>query len=86
MTQDDRISSNPDILASAKALRRAARQALELGKRTGTPVYVLRNGQIVDLVHGKPWPHQICDRAAGTGAEQDRTQTPGLKSRPKPLL
>ncbi len=57
MTQDDRISSNPDILASAKALRRAARQALELGKRTGTPVYVLRNGQIVDLVNGKPWLH-----------------------------
>ncbi len=57
MTQDGRISSNPDILASAKALRRAARQALELGKRTGTPVYVLRNGQIVDLVNGKPWPH-----------------------------
>jgi hypothetical protein len=32
------------------ALRRAARKALELGERTGTPVWIMRNGQIVDLV------------------------------------
>jgi len=46
-------SKDPDILASAKALRRAARRALELGLQTGTPVYVLRRGRIVDLTKEK---------------------------------
>ena len=32
-----------------RALRRAARRALELGLQTGTPVYVWKNGKIVDL-------------------------------------
>jgi len=32
-----------------RALRRAARKALELGIKTGTPVYVIRNNEIVDL-------------------------------------
>ena len=31
-----------------KALRRAAKNAVELGRLTGTPAYVLRNGRIVD--------------------------------------
>jgi hypothetical protein len=42
-------SKDPDIIASEKALRRAARRALELGLQTGTPVYVIQKGQIVDL-------------------------------------
>ena len=46
-------SKDPDILASTKALRRAARRALELGLRTGTPVYVLQDGKIVDLTKQK---------------------------------
>lgn len=33
----------------SRALRRAARKALELGIKTGTPVYVIRNNKIVDL-------------------------------------
>ena len=45
---------DPDILASFEALRRAARRALELGLRTGTPVYVLDDGQIVDLTANHP--------------------------------
>ena len=32
-----------------RALRRAARRALELGIKTGTPVYVIKNNKIVDL-------------------------------------
>ena len=43
------ISKDPDIIASEKALRRAARRALQLGLRTGTPVYVIKKGKIVDL-------------------------------------
>jgi hypothetical protein len=32
-----------------RALRRAARNALELGIKTGTPVYVIRDNKIVDI-------------------------------------
>jgi len=42
-------SNDPDIIASAKALRRAARRALDIGLSTGTPVYVMKAGKIVDL-------------------------------------
>jgi hypothetical protein len=42
-------SKDPDIIASFAALRRAARRALQIGLDTGTPVYVLKNGRIVDL-------------------------------------
>lgn len=42
-------SKDPDILAAGAALRRAARRALEIGIKTGTPVYVLKRGRIVDL-------------------------------------
>ena len=40
---------DPDIIGAGKALRRAARRALELGLRTGTPVWVMKGGKIVDL-------------------------------------
>lgn len=52
-------SQDPDILASEAALRRAARSARALGRRTGTPVYVLKAGRIVDLTQpakGRPRP------------------------------
>lgn len=49
MNQRVTTSEDPDIIASAKALRRAARRALDLGLRTGTPVYVIKDGEIEDL-------------------------------------
>jgi hypothetical protein len=49
MIRNDQRSRDPDILAAEGALRRAARRARELGRRTGTPVYVLKHGRIVDL-------------------------------------
>lgn len=42
-------TKDPDLIASEAALRRAARRALEIGLKTGTPVYVLKRGRIVDL-------------------------------------
>lgn len=42
-------SKDPDILGSEAALRRAAKRALQIGLETGTPVYVLIDGKIVDL-------------------------------------
>ena len=45
-----RVSSNSSETKDiSRALRRAARNALELGIKTGTPVYVIRNNKIVDL-------------------------------------
>jgi len=38
-----------EIRDTLRALRRAARRALELGLQTGTPVYVWKNNRIVDL-------------------------------------
>jgi hypothetical protein len=38
----------------SRALRRAARNALELGIKTGTPVYAIKNDKIVDLTKDKP--------------------------------
>jgi hypothetical protein len=51
-----RRASSPSREAqdTLRALRRAARKALELGLKTGTPVYVMRNGKIVDLTKDHP--------------------------------
>ena len=49
MSESLQGSKDPDILASMKALRRAAERAFQLGVETGTPVYVLKRGKIVDL-------------------------------------
>ena len=38
-----------EAAATLRALRRAARRARELGEKTGTPVYVMKNNRIVDL-------------------------------------
>jgi hypothetical protein len=49
MTKELTGSNDPDIIGSQAALRRAAKWALEIGLETGTPVYVLIKGRIVDL-------------------------------------
>ena len=38
-----------EVQDTLRALRRAARRALEIGVQTGTPVYVMKNNEIVDL-------------------------------------
>ena len=42
-------SQSREIEDTLRALRRAAKRALELGLQTGTPVYVWKNNKIVDL-------------------------------------
>jgi hypothetical protein len=42
-------STDPDILASLPAMRRAARKARQLAQATRTPVYILRNGRVVNV-------------------------------------
>jgi predicted ABC-type ATPase len=43
-----------EVQDTLRALRRAARRALELGIKTGTPVYVIENNRIVDLTKEQP--------------------------------
>jgi len=42
-------SHSREIEDTLRALRRAAKRALELGLQTGTPVYVWKNDRIIDL-------------------------------------
>jgi len=49
MIEGSKGSKDPDIIASEAALRRAARRARRIGLETGTPVYVLKKGRIIDL-------------------------------------
>jgi hypothetical protein len=44
-----RNSTDPDIRGSWTALLRAAKFARKLSIATGTPFWVMRNGEIVDL-------------------------------------
>ena len=47
-----------EIQDTLRALRRAAKRALELGLQTGTPVYVWKNNQIVDLTKQQKPPRK----------------------------
>jgi hypothetical protein len=38
-----------DIAGSMAALKRAAKQALALARRTGTPCWVMRDGKLIDI-------------------------------------
>lgn len=49
MSEHRKLSQDPDIRGSEEALIRAAQRALELGKRTHTPVWVLKDGKLEDL-------------------------------------
>jgi hypothetical protein len=49
MSRQSTAAEDREVGATLRALRRAARRALELGVRTGTPVYVIQNHRIVDL-------------------------------------
>ena len=81
MTTHVLASKNPDIIASAKALRRAARRALEIGLSTGTPVYVMKAGKIVDLTQEA---HVVSRRVAPLAVrEKDGTYRTGKPRRKK---
>jgi hypothetical protein len=40
---------SPEARDTLRALRRAAKNALELGLKTGTPVWVVKDSKLVDL-------------------------------------
>jgi len=43
-----RVKHSKEIEDTLRALRRASKRALELGLQTGTPVYVWKDGRIID--------------------------------------
>ncbi|MCC6580868.1 MAG: hypothetical protein IT440_10535 [Phycisphaeraceae bacterium] len=45
-------SQDPDIQASFAAMKRAAKLAMRRAKETGTPLYVMQDGKIVNLNPG----------------------------------
>lgn len=51
-------SKDPSIKGEMAALRRSAKRALQIGLETGTPVYVLKEGRIVDLTKGHAKRHK----------------------------
>ena len=53
MIKNNMTSKDPDIIGTLPALRRAAKRALQIGIETGTPVYVLKRGKIVDIAAEK---------------------------------
>ena len=46
-------SYSQEVQDTLRALRRAAKNALALGIKTGTPVYVMKNNKLVDLTKGQ---------------------------------
>jgi hypothetical protein len=40
--------NKPSEFLALKALKRAARKAIELARQTGTPAYVMENGKTID--------------------------------------
>lgn len=49
MNANKQLPTDPDLAGVDKALRRAAKSALALARRTKTPCYVMIDGQIVDI-------------------------------------
>jgi hypothetical protein len=49
MNNKKSLPTDPDLAGVDKALRRAAKSALALARRTKTPCYVMIDGQIVDI-------------------------------------
>ena len=49
MPKTQSLPNDPDFVGADKALRRAAKVALALARKTKTPCYVMRDGRIVDI-------------------------------------
>lgn len=53
MRRTSRAVRDPDLAKVGDALKRAAASALALGRQTKTPVYVIKDGKIVNLLAGR---------------------------------
>ena len=53
MKKPKAILAKPPKFPALIALKRAAKKAVELARRTGTSAYILEGGKIVDAAHKK---------------------------------
>jgi hypothetical protein len=65
MNRQKESRKGPSAEDGLVALQRAVRKARELAEQTGTPFYVLRDGEIVDLVAEKRTLPEKRDPAKG---------------------
>jgi len=47
------LPKDSDLVNADKALKRAARKALETAKKTNTPCYIIKDGMIIDIAKRK---------------------------------
>ena len=82
MANKQRKINDPDLANVGVALERAAANARQLGFDTNTPVYVYRDGQIVDIVK----EHRTTQSKKKTIAKKRaprKTTAPHLKAQSK---
>lgn len=68
--------TDPDLAKVGAALRRAAAKARQLGFDTNTPVYVFRDGKIVDIV-AEHRTAQSSKRPTAKSSQRKKTSHPG---------
>jgi len=68
--------TDPDLAKVGVALRRAAAKARQLGFDTNTPVYVFRDGKIVDIV-AEHRTAQSPKRPTAKSSQKKTTSHPG---------
>ena len=68
--------TDPDLAKVGVALRRAAANARQLGFDTNTPVYVFRDGKIVDIV-AEQRTARSPKRPTAKSSQRKKTSRPG---------
>ena len=68
--------TDPDLAKVGAALQRAAAKARQLGVATKTPVYVYRDGNIVNIVDEHPQA-RLPKNATAKSAQRKTTSRPG---------
>ncbi len=83
MTTKKSFIKDPDLAKVGVALERAAARAKQLGFDTNTPVYVFREGKIVDLVaehRSTQLRNKNARKTSPTGAQTSRKKISARKS------
>jgi len=63
MSEKKILPTDPDLAGVETALRRAAKSARALARRTKTPCYVVKDGQIVNVAENRK-PPETTDRTS----------------------
>lgn len=70
MSEHSRLKeTDPDLAGAEAALKRAAAKAMRLAMQTNTPLYVFRDGEIIDLREFAPNPDPFLRKLSGKDNE-----------------